>query len=417
MEIRLNGSFEIKNNIVPREKKESKPFDEKSELNHTWLDLEKSIKSRFQLPNWESLQSWYYCAISEEILKQGRLCVFRDWLVFYCDLPMLEVEHIIPVWNIKRVTPEVTAFFFHNAIKITMESGKEYMFRSFFSRDEALALIEERIADKRTAVSEDYITVKGGKVKLRETMLVAATAILNQVTAAPGHKGDVDITIPNIPEQLDFKVLLQEVIPISSKLFVERFLVNDELPWTKRFKEEGCLDIVVAPWSLKNENSCECMSVDFWKKLKPGEVPKILGTFERVDVHREYRRKADASAGVARMHIMGKTKGVPYADTWCSHEIWNFAHSKKGTRLKVEFGMQWLQSVRIPGLKGTIRRENSTRTKRGILKWIEDVKEIIAKGLSTEETKLLEDVFSLSSWTSSEVPVRKLCSCKKCIIL
>merc|ERR1719285_576461 len=136
-----------------------------------------------------------------------------------------------------------------------MKSGREYMFRSFLSRDEAMALIEERIVSIRIAKSEDYIDVKGGKAQMIETMQFAATAILNQPVAAPGHVGEVDMTIPNIPEEVEFKVLHKEVFPLSSKLFVKRFMVNDERPWDQGFEEDGCLDIVTVPWESKSESS------------------------------------------------------------------------------------------------------------------------------------------------------------------
>lgn len=391
-------------------------------VDEAWLELENSMKSRFNLPSWESMRSWYSCAVSEEILKQGTLCIFSDWLLFYCDVPMLEVEHCIPIKNIKQVTPEVTAFFFNNAISVKTKSGREYMFRSFLSRDEALALIKARWADKRTATSQDYLSVKGGKDQMLETMQLAAKTILDQPVAAPGHVGEVDMTIPNIPENVEFKLLCQEVFPISSKEFVQRFMVRDERAWTDGFQEEGCLDIKCNPWSLGDNSDMQHMVIDFWKQLKPGEVPKILGTFERVDIHRVYRRKANPNAGVARMHIVGTTKGVPYATSWCSHEIWNFTHHRKGTRVKMEFGIQWLESIRLPGVKGTIRSENTERTRKGMLIWIEDIKGIIAKDLSTEETQLLQQRMSKSSSTASseDTPAPEMsqqCACGRCLLL
>jgi len=424
MQVRLDEHIESAGSKIMRQEKEEEAKNSKVNpaVDEAWLELEKSMKSRFNLPSWESMKSWYSCAVSEEILKQGTLCIFSDWLVFCCDVPMLEVEHCIPIKNITQVTPEVTAFFFNNAINVRMKSGREYMFRSFLSRDEALALIEERLTATRAATSQDYLTVKGGKDQMLETMQIAAKTILDQPVAAPGHVGDVDMTIPNIPEGVEFKLLCQEVFPISSKVFMQRFMVNDERAWTDGFEEEGCLDIKCDPWSLGDNSDCEHMVIDFWKRLKPGEVPKILGTFERVDIHRVYRRKVSASAGVARMHIVGTTTGVPYASSWCSHEIWNFTHHRKGTRVKMEFGIQWLEAIRLPGVKGTIRSENTERTKKGVLIWIEDIKGIIAKDLSTEETQLLKQKSLSSSAASSddmpapaENPTK--CFCSSCLIL
>jgi len=419
MQVRLDEHISSK--MLSQEKEEVKQSQVNPAVDEAWHELEKSMKSRFNLPSWETMKSWYSCAVSEEILKQGTLCIFSDWLVFYCDVPMLEVEHCIPIKNIKQVTPEVTAFFFNNAINVKMKSGREYMFRSFMSRDEALALIEARLIASRAATSQDYLTVKGGKDQMLETMQLAAKTILDQPVAAPGHVGDVDMTIPNIPEGVEFKFLCQEVFPISSKVFIQRFMVNDERAWTDGFEEEGCLDIKCDPWSLGDNNDCQQMVIDFWKRLKPGEVPKILGTFERVDIHRVYRRKVNANAGVARMHIVGTTTGVPYASSWCSHEIWSFTHHRKGTRVKMEFGIQWLESIRLPGVKGTIRNENTQRTKKGVLIWIEDIKAIIAKDLSTEETQLLQQKISQSSSadSSEDMPEPEIpkCFCSGCFIL
>jgi len=417
MQARLNEHTGSPGSKMLREEKEE--TTKQSEVNPTvdeaWLELEKSMKSRFNLPRWESMKSWYSCAVSEEILKQGTLCIFSDWIVFYCDVPMLEVEYCIPVKNITQVTPEVTAWVFNNAINVKTKSGREYMFRSFLSRDEALALIEARLVDTRVATSQDYLKVKGGKDQMLETMQRAAQTILDQPVAAPGHLGEVDMTIPNIPVGVEFKPLCQEVFPISSKSFVQRFMVNDERAWTDGFEDEGCLDIKCDPWSLGDNGDCQHMVIDFWKKLKPGEIPKILGTFERVDIHREYRRKANASAGVARMHILGTTKGVPYATSWCSHEIWNFTHHRKGTRVQMQFGIEWLESIRLPGVKGTIKSENTERTKKGTLRWIEDIKAIIAKDLSTEETQLLQQKISRSSSATSSEDMASPESAEKCL--
>jgi len=422
MKVAVDEHLSSGSDVQRQEKKEEITQAEVNPIvDEAWLELEKSAKSRFNLPSWERMKSWYSCAVSEEILKQGTLCVFSDWLVFWCDVPMLEVEHCIPIKNIKQVTPEVTAFFFHNAINLRMECGREYMFRSFLSRDEALALIEARRADKRVATSQDYLVVKGGKDQMIETMKQAAKTILDVPIAAPGHVGDVDMTIPNIPENVHFKLLCQDVFPISSKVFVQRFLVDDERAWTDGFEDEGCLDIKCDPWCLADSDNCEHMTIDFYKKLQPGEVPKILGTFERVDIHRDYRRKANASAGVARMHIKGTTTGVPYATSWCAHEIWNFTHHRKGTRVKVEFGIEWLETIRLPGVKGTIKNENTGRTKEGMLKWMEDIKGIIAKDLSNEQTQLLNESISLSETSSVDMAesekVQCCCSPRRCIIL
>ena len=88
----------------------------------------------------------YSCAIEGRILIHGRLYVTNKFLCFYSNLFSVEKKLRIPFNHIKSITKENTAMVIPNAICITTfrrNITKEYIFRSFWDRDECYRIIAD----------------------------------------------------------------------------------------------------------------------------------------------------------------------------------------------------------------------------------------------------------------------------------
>lgn len=79
----------------------------------------------------------FTCAVQSNIILHGRMYVTDRFLCFYSNLFGLEKKIRIPYSHITVITKENTAFVIPNAIAITTYR-KEYLFRSFWDRDEVV---------------------------------------------------------------------------------------------------------------------------------------------------------------------------------------------------------------------------------------------------------------------------------------
>ena len=77
----------------------------------------------------------FTCAVQSNIILHGRMYVTDRFLCFYSNLFGLEKKIRIPYSHVTVITKENTAFVIPNAIAITTYR-KEYLFRSFWDRDE-----------------------------------------------------------------------------------------------------------------------------------------------------------------------------------------------------------------------------------------------------------------------------------------
>jgi hypothetical protein len=87
----------------------------------------------------------YTCAIESNILLHGRMYVTSKFICFYSNLFGLEKKIRIPYQHVKLLTKENTAVVIPNAIAINTHR-KEYIFRSFWDRDECFNLISSIVS-------------------------------------------------------------------------------------------------------------------------------------------------------------------------------------------------------------------------------------------------------------------------------
>ena len=82
----------------------------------------------------------FSCAIERKILLHGRLYVTERFICFYSNLFGFEKKIKIPYSHVTCVTKENTAVFIPNAIAV-ITARKEYVFRSFWDRDDCFNLL------------------------------------------------------------------------------------------------------------------------------------------------------------------------------------------------------------------------------------------------------------------------------------
>lgn len=96
----------------------------------------------FRLPQEEVLIEDFNCALQENILIQGHMYLFVNYICFYSNIFGFETKRIIPLHEITGVRRAKTAGIFPNAIEI-ISGSKKYFFASFLSRDEAFKIIND----------------------------------------------------------------------------------------------------------------------------------------------------------------------------------------------------------------------------------------------------------------------------------
>jgi len=86
----------------------------------------------------------FSCAVESTVLLHGRMYVTNRFLCFYSNLFGLEKKIRIPYSHITVITKENTVLVIPNAIAITTYR-KEYIFRSFWDRDECYRMLKDFI--------------------------------------------------------------------------------------------------------------------------------------------------------------------------------------------------------------------------------------------------------------------------------
>lgn len=109
----------------------------------------------------------FSCAVESTVLLHGRMYVTTRFLCFYSNLFGLEKKIRIPYTHVTAVAKENTALVIPNAIAITT-IRKEYVFRSFWDRDECFRMLKEHIrgmAHKGGGVHERSTSIQGYSMK------------------------------------------------------------------------------------------------------------------------------------------------------------------------------------------------------------------------------------------------------------
>ncbi|CAM9165693.1 unnamed protein product [Pylaiella littoralis] len=93
----------------------------------------------------------FSCAVESRILLHGRMYVTNTFVCFYSNLFGFEKIIKIPFCHMRCITKEKTALFIPNAIAI-ITSKKEYIFRSFWDREDAFQTLKQCKQDADSSV-------------------------------------------------------------------------------------------------------------------------------------------------------------------------------------------------------------------------------------------------------------------------
>ena len=128
----------------------------------------------------------FSCAVETTVLLHGRMYVTSRFLCFYSNLFGLEKKIRIPYSHITQITKENTVLVIPNAIAITTYR-KEYLFRSFWDRDECFRILKDFIDTyKHGANRRSSVPSVAPSVELSEPAGSAAGARLDGSGAGDG---------------------------------------------------------------------------------------------------------------------------------------------------------------------------------------------------------------------------------------
>ncbi|KAK7350448.1 hypothetical protein VNO77_09100 [Canavalia gladiata] len=354
-----------------------------SDTENQSADVLKSEEYRqlFRLPPEEVLIEDFNCALQENILIQGHMYLFVNFICFYSNIFGFETKRIIPFPEVTSVRRAKTAGLFPNAIEIATES-KKHFFASFLSRDEAFKIINDgwlRQGNGATANMEhkesmsESSTQENGFIAAenvkRSDMLdneslstdlnkdalmcndTGLPSIVNDVADSEKQSNVQQVAEPELSnvasgvswnwseEDLDapatheaYTCVADAVFPIKVEDFFRYFFSDDAVNFLESFhKRCGDKDFTCASWSPQ-EKFGYARELSFQHPIKLYLGAKFGGCHE-VQKFRVYKNS----------HLIIETSqevsDVPYSDYFRVEGLWNVERdkdeSKEGCVLRV----------------------------------------------------------------------------------
>ncbi|ESW06463.1 hypothetical protein PHAVU_010G049900 [Phaseolus vulgaris] len=340
-----------------------------NELQFQTPDVLKSEEYRqlFHLPPEEVLIEDFNCAIQENLLIQGHMYLFVNFICFYSNIFGYETKKVIPLPEVTCVRRAKTAGIFPNAIEI-QAGNRKHFFASFLSRDEAFKIINDGwsrqgngaiIMEQKESMSEStsqengFVTVENVNISDIPDSTSVSTD-LSQDARSPSIVGDVpvlvgdsekqcsvqqvaelelnndapseswkwneeDIDAPSIDEA--FTCVAEEVFPIKVEDFFRYFFSDDAVNFLESFhKKCGDKDFKCGSWHPQ-EKFGYARELSFQHPIKIYLGAKFGGCHE-VQKFRVYKNS----------HLVVETSqevsDVPYADYFRVEGLWNVERDK-----------------------------------------------------------------------------------------
>lgn len=347
----------------------------------------------------------FTCAVQSNIILHGRMYVTTKYICFYSNLFGLEKKIRIPYSHITAVTKENTAFVIPNAIAIT-SYRKEYLFRSFWDRDDCYKLLKEYIsrgkpgsvAEEKTQTSPeiieehdplDFIALSPHappKAANRRTnapsnrlSLRNAQSAEDEVETEVGRKEfseqiheeevteDYSAALEQEVSKCKMKIMIKhEILNVSVETFFNAFVADDAVFSWKRYHEEHAdKDVQIIPWTYVST------SLGFtreFKFFKPVNLPGVAKT--RAKKVQRYRRFGDAGLLICSSTLV---EDVPAADTFSVEDVC-VVRSLDAGRISVDLGFE-VKFVKNTMLKFLI--ESNTNSE--MTKWMEEFSKVLVK--------------------------------------
>ncbi|XP_019450088.1 PREDICTED: protein VASCULAR ASSOCIATED DEATH 1, chloroplastic-like isoform X3 [Lupinus angustifolius] len=257
-----------------------------SEIQLQSMDVLKSEEYRqlFHLPLEEVLIEDFNCALQENILIQGHMYLFVNFICFYSNIFGFETKRIIPLPEVTGVRRAKTAGLFPNAIEIIAGSRKHF-FASFLSRDDAFKIINDGwlrrcngstiITEQQESISElssqenGFIAienVKSAEILDKESLF----SELYKDVGLPSHVGD-DPELMTAPEKQ------------SSMIQVAKPVLNNDAPSVSWNWKEDDIDAPTIPegYTCVAESVFPIMVEDFFRFFFSDDGVKFLESFHK----------------------------------------------------------------------------------------------------------------------------------------
>lgn len=173
-----------------------------------------------ELPATEQLCKVFTCALSKEILFQGKMYVTARFVCFYSRLFNITQKLIIPFGSITKLEPRMTITFIPNGIAIYTTKGDKQVFASFSNRNRTLDVLRQlRNAPFNTLASRPHALARSESTTSARSRTRAAgspagpspntldptraqKSILNQQAASP-PAGSSSLVLPQLTVTAD----------------------------------------------------------------------------------------------------------------------------------------------------------------------------------------------------------------------
>ncbi|XP_019464134.1 PREDICTED: protein VASCULAR ASSOCIATED DEATH 1, chloroplastic-like isoform X2 [Lupinus angustifolius] len=401
-------------------------FSRESEIQLQSPDLLKSEEYRqlFRLPLEEVIIDDFNCALQENILFQGHMYLFVNFICFYSNIFGFETKRIIPLSEVTDVRRAKTAGLFHNAIEITVGSRKHF-FASFLYRDDAFKIINDgwlRQANGATAITEQQESISesssqesgfmdienvssadildseslpsdlstdtsmckdvglpgivGGdpilvtvSEKQSSVKQVAEPVLNNDVPSVSWNWKEEDTDAPTTPE--GYTCVAESVFPIMVEDFFRYFFSDDSVTFLESFhKRCGDKDFTCASWRPQ-ENFGYARELSFQHPIKLYLGAKF-GSCHTVQKYRVYRNShlvIESSQDVT---------DVPYSDYFRVEGLWDIERdrdeSKECCILRVHVNVTFLKRTMW---KGKIVQSTIEECREAFATWVNMAHELL----------------------------------------
>ncbi|CAL0324334.1 unnamed protein product [Lupinus luteus] len=389
-------------------------------------DLLKSEEYRqlFRLPLEEVIIEDFNCALQENILIQGHMYLFVNFICFYSNIFGFETKRIIPLSEVTDVRRAKTAGLFHNAIEITVGSRKHF-FASFLYRDDAFKIINDgwlrqangatTITEQQESISESSSQESGSMAienvisadildseslpsdlssdnsmcieaglpcivggdpilitaseKQTSVKQIAKTVLNNDVPSVSWNWKEENIDAPTTPE--GYTCVAESVFPIMVEDFFRYFFSDDSVMFLKSFhKRCGNKDFTCASWHPQ-ENFGHARELSFQHPIKV-YLGATFGSCHSVQKYRVYRNSHLV------IETLQEVSDVPYSDYFRVEELWDIERdrdeSKECCILRVYVNVTFLKRTMW---KGKIVQSTIEECREAYATWVNMAHELL----------------------------------------
>ncbi|CAG9318659.1 unnamed protein product [Blepharisma stoltei] len=312
------------------------------------------IFSKFQLPIGSMFVESYSCAFSQKILLQGRMYITTTHICFHSYFNSTtifgrETLIAIPLKEIKKIDKKVHGLVFDNALSIVTDTN-EFIFASFFSREQVKATIENLLKMNKPKYKEITEFKCEFKIENRPARLE-----LGKLMRKVDGKSNINSSQmkPNslykhiIIESLEFEVSAQKIFELlfsdNSKNFTLKFLGL-----------RGDTDINITQWTPPPPNFYQNIPGDAWNYSSTRTVDYTHPVKERVLMMPKTCKCMENQTiyFVSNTEFIFETEittsGVPLSDCFVGHFRWKVIGDQK-VAMQSSSGMEFVKSTMFRG--------------------------------------------------------------------